>query len=67
MILKTTVSKKRENYKQLREWEERRGKSLQWYLAVVENFIRGVDSKVKLSFQNVDVYVTFFRERVNQE
>lgn len=65
-LAKTNFQKKRETYTKLKEWDERRAEDLAIHRAVVEELQASIDRTVKSSLDNLQIYISFLREKSKQ-
>ena len=66
-MLQMTVSRKRENYSQLKKWDAQRSEELQLHINGIEGLHTEVDVLIKSSIDNLEAYITFFKERAKCE
>ena len=66
MLIQMIISKKKENYKMLKEWDDKRVKDHSLHLTVVEELERALDTQARISFENLEIYLSTFREIANQ-
>lgn len=54
-------SKKKENYKTLKEWDDSRISDLSLHLNIVDGLERTLDVVARTSLENIEIYYSTFR------